>query len=32
LGTHMIQYGHTNRNDKADAAMRDAFLASLQIK
>ena len=32
LGTSMIQYGHTNRNDKADAAMRDAFLASLQIK
>ncbi|MEN9497756.1 MAG: hypothetical protein RL750_655 [Bacteroidota bacterium] len=32
LGTHMIQYGHTNRNDKADAALRDAFLASLQIK
>ncbi len=32
LGTNMIQYGHTNRNDKADAAIREAFLSSLQIK
>lgn len=31
LGTHMIQYGHTNRNGKADLALRDTFLASLQI-
>lgn len=32
LGTHMIQYGHTNRNDKADLSLRDAFLGSLEIK
>ncbi|MBM3431651.1 MAG: hypothetical protein FJX92_01430 [Bacteroidetes bacterium] len=29
VGTYMIQYGHTNRNDKADVAVRDAFLSSL---
>jgi len=32
VGTNMIQYGHTNRNGKADPALRDAFLASLLIK
>jgi len=31
VGTYMIQYGHTDRNGKADAGMRDAFLASLQV-
>lgn len=32
VGTYMIQYGHTNRNGKADPVMRDTFLASLEIK
>ncbi|MFM7671046.1 MAG: hypothetical protein ACKO6Q_00435 [Bacteroidota bacterium] len=32
IGTNMIQYGHTNRNGKADPTLRDAFLASLLIK
>lgn len=32
VGTYMIQYGHTDRNGKADSQVRDAFLASLKIK
>jgi multiple sugar transport system substrate-binding protein len=31
LRTYMIQYGHTDRNGKADVQLRDQFLASLQI-
>lgn len=31
VGTYMVQYGHTDRNGKSDASMRDAFFASLQI-
>ena len=31
VGTYMIQYGHTDRNGKADVQLRDQFLASLQI-
>jgi hypothetical protein len=31
VGTYMIQYGHTDRNGKSDARLRDAFLSSLQI-
>jgi hypothetical protein len=32
VGTYMIQYGHTDRNGKADAQLREAFFSSLQIK
>ncbi len=31
VGTYMIQYGHTDRTGKADAQLRDRFLASLQV-
>jgi len=31
VGTYMIQYGHTDRTGKADAQLRDQFLASLQV-
>lgn len=31
VGTYMIQYGHTDRNGKADVQLRDQFLSSLKI-
>lgn len=31
VGTYMVQYGHTDRNGKADGQLRDQFLASLQV-
>ena len=31
VGTYMIQYGHTDRNGKANAQVREAFFSSLQI-